>query len=209
MKLLISGFEPFGNEIINPSWEAVKRLPNSIGDCQIVKTCLPVTFFGAKQKIAEMIHGHRPDVVICVGQAGGRSAVNFERVALNIADSPKPDNEGFILTDERVVDNGPAAYFSTLPIKKMQKAVLEIGIPAEISNSAGTFVCNSVMYTVLHVAATENRNIMAGFIHLPYLPCQVIDKPKKASMSLDNVVNAMEISIAAIVFDNQFVNHSQ
>lgn len=198
MKLLISGFEPFGGETINPSWETVKRLPDAMGYFDIVKICLPVTFSGARQKLAEAIHRYRPDVVISVGQAGGRFAVSFERAALNVADSQKPDNDGFQPTDQQVVENGPTAYFSTLPIKRMKQAVADAGIPAEISNSAGTFVCNGVMYTALHIAATELCPMLTGFIHLPYLPCQVVDMPKKPSMSLDDMVRAVEIAISSI-----------
>lgn len=198
MKLLISGFEPFGGEKVNPSWETVKRLPDAMGYFDIVKICLPVTFSGARQKLAEAIRRYRPDVVISVGQAGGRFSVSFERAALNVADSQKPDNDGFRPTDLQVVEGGPAAYFSTLPIKQMKQAVVDAGIPAEISNSAGTFVCNGVMYTALHISATESNLMLAGFIHLPYLPCQVVDKPKKPSMSLEDMVKAIEVAISAI-----------
>lgn len=198
MKLLISGFEPFGGEKVNPSWEVVKRLPNIMSDCEIVKCCLPVSFVSAQQKIAEAIRLHCPDVVISVGQAGGRSAVSFERAALNVADSQKPDNDGFLPTDLQVVEGGPAAYFSTLPIKQMKLTVVDAGIPAEISNSAGTFVCNSVMYTALHISATESNPMLAGFIHLPYMPCQVIDKPKKASMNLEDMAKAVEIAVSVV-----------
>lgn len=201
MKLLISGFEPFGGEMVNPSWEVVKRLPEVMGEFQIVKICLPTSFLNAGPMLAEAIRHHHPDVVLSLGQAGGRFAVSFERVALNIADAQKPDNTGFQPADLCVIEGGPAAYFSTLPVKRMQKAVIEDGIPAEISNSAGTFVCNSVMYTALHISATENRHILAGFIHLPYLPCQVIDKAKKPSMTLNDMLGAVKNAIFAIQFN--------
>lgn len=201
MKLLITGFEPFWGETVNSSWEVVKRLPDFLGGSIIVKECLPTSFVDAQYKILNAIHRHNPDVIISIGQSGGRFAVSFERVALNIADARKPDNKGFQPVDLKVYEKGPAAYFSTLPIKQMQNAVLNSGIPAEISNSAGTFVCNSVMYTALHISATENRKILAGFIHLPYLPNQVIDKTKTPSLNINDMLSAIQSSIFVILSD--------
>ena len=144
MKILITAFEPFGGETINPALEAVSRLPERIGDAGIVTLRLPVVFGESAEALREAVRRERPEAVICVGQAGGRAGISIERVAINVEDARIPDNAGDQPRDRTIVPDGPAAYFSTLPIREMEKAVRDAGIPAAVSNSAGTYVCNSI-----------------------------------------------------------------
>ena len=172
MKILVTGFEPFGGETVNPAWEAVRALPNEIGGAQIVRLRLPVTFDGCLPPLIDMIKREQPDAVLCIGQAGGRAAITPERVAINLDDARIPDNDGFQPVDAPVVPGGPAAYFSTLPIRAMAEAMRAAGADAQISNTAGTYVCNSLMYAVLHGMHTRRPGLPCGFIHLPYLTLQ-------------------------------------
>ncbi|KPU63510.1 pyrrolidone-carboxylate peptidase [Thermococcus sp. EP1] len=194
MRVLITGFEPFGGEKINPSWEAVKDLPEKIDGVKVLKKELPVSFKGVKEKLPQIINKTMPDIVILTGQAGGRTNITIERVAINIMDSKKEDNDGYKPEDEPIFKEAPAAYFSTLPIKRIVKALRNNKIPATISNSAGTYVCNTAMYVALHHIAINNLNIKAGFIHVPYIPEQVLEKPQP-SMSLEMIRRALEIAI--------------
>ena len=175
MKVLLTGFAPFGGETVNPSWEAVQRAAEEKTEGIAVAAALLPTAFGAAVKAAvAAIEAQRPDVVIAVGQAGGRCEISIERVAINIDDASIPDNQGSQPRDMPVVPGGPAAYFSTLPIKAMAEAIRRAGIPSSVSNSAGTFVCNHTMYGILHYIAQEQLPIKAGFIHIPYLPEQAV-----------------------------------
>ena len=169
MKILVTGFQPFGKESTNPSFEAVKLLPDSICGAEIIKAELPVVFRKSGACAAELIREHCPDVVLLVGQAGGRTAMTPERVAINIEDCPSgfPDNEGNAPSDEAIVADGPAAYFSTLPIKAMVKAMMDAAVPAQVSNTAGTYVCNDLMYHVLHLLATEFPNCRGMYLTPP------------------------------------------
>ncbi|MFA4661911.1 pyroglutamyl-peptidase I [Pyrococcus kukulkanii] len=194
MKVLVTGFEPFGNEKINPSWEAVKLLPDEIEGATVVKKLLPVTFNGVRRILPELILKEKPDVVISTGLAGGRPTITVERVAINIMDSTMPDNEGYKPEDEPIFEDAPTAYFSTLPIKKIVKALRENGIPALVSNTAGTYVCNTAMFTALHTIAKHGLNAKAGFIHVPYSHEQALDKPRP-SMALETIAKAIEIAI--------------
>lgn len=194
MKVLVTGFEPFGGEKINPSWEAVKGLPEKIEDAEIIKHQLPVSFKGVKEKLPKIIEDIRPDVVVLTGQAGGRVNITVERVAINIMDARMEDNEGYKPEDEPIFEDAPAAYFATIPIKRIVKALKENKIPAMVSNSAGTYVCNTAMYTALHYISTNGLNAKAGFIHVPYIPEQVLEKPQP-SMSLEIIRKAIEIAI--------------
>lgn len=198
MRVLVTAFDPFGGEKINPAQQAVERLEDRIGGHQIEKLIVP-TVFGdaAKLMIAEMDRLH-PDAVICVGQAGGRKAVTPERVAINVMDARITDNHGCQPVDEPVVPGGPAAYFSTLPIKKMVKAIKDAGVPGEISNSAGTFVCNSLLYSVLHYAANNMPDTRAVFIHVPFIPQQTEEKENVPSMPLDDIVRALTAAISCL-----------
>ncbi len=192
----MTGFAPFGGEKTNPSWEAVKLLPDGMNDIEIVKELLPVTFADAGKLVCEAIDRHAPHCVLCVGQAGGRSGITVERVAININDADIADNAGVTLCDVPCVPNGPAAYFSTLPIKEIVSAVRFAGIPAFISNSAGTYVCNHVLYHALHHSAVHQRAVQTVFIHVPFLPEQTVDKNGIASMSLAEIVKALEIAVS-------------
>ncbi|MBQ6699888.1 MAG: pyroglutamyl-peptidase I [Oscillospiraceae bacterium] len=192
-KLLITGFEPFGGEKINPSWEAVKLLPDVINDYILIKKEIPVVFGKAAKSVMEIAEETVPDAIICVGQAGGRTGVTPEMVAVNLRFASIPDNEGNKPEDEPVVSGGENAYFSTLPVRKMSAAIAAAGIAASVSYSAGTFVCNDLIYSVLHhFYGTE---IKACFIHVPFIPEQTNDKP---SMELDAIAKALEEAIKAI-----------
>jgi len=197
-KILITGFEPFGGETINPSWEAVKRLPDKIGDTVVKKMSLPVVFGESADKLIAEMRAEKPDAVICVGQAGGRAGINIERIAINIDDTKNPDNRGNQPTDTSICVDGPAAYFATLPVKQIVVALKEAQIPAVVSDTAGTYVCNHVMYTALHHATKHSPQTKAGFIHIPYLPEQALDKNNAPSMSLDYIVRSLEIIVDTV-----------
>ncbi len=194
MTILITGFDAFGGEKINPASLILDRLPDKINGNKIEKLTIPTAFFRVADLIERKIVDLRPDIVISLGQAGGRSDITVERVAINIADASIADNDGKKPIDEKIRWDGENAYFSTLPIKTLVENLRKNNIPASVSNSAGTFVCNFVMYNDLYFAS-KYKNISAGFIHVPYLPAQVIDKKGMASMSLDEMVRAVEIII--------------
>lgn len=198
MKVLITAFEPFGGEIINPALEAMNLLPDSIGGLQVIKLQIPTVFNKSIHTVWQAMDFYKPNAVISLGQAGGRSCISVERIAVNIDDASIGDNEGNQPVDRPVLDDGENAYFSTLPIKDIVKAIRQYGIPAEISNTAGTFVCNHVMYGVLYRIHKYNMDIKAGFIHVPYIPEQVADKPGKPSMPLDNIVKAITAACRAM-----------
>ncbi|MCL2752551.1 MAG: pyroglutamyl-peptidase I [Defluviitaleaceae bacterium] len=190
-KILIAGFEPFGGEVINPSLEAVMSLPSKICDIGIRKLSLPVVFGKSKDVLYNVLDTDEFDVFICVGQAGGKTSINIERIAINIDDTNSPDNEGFAPKDQPIYAEGPDAYFTTLPIKKIVANLMEEGIPAAVSNTAGTYVCNHIMYAGLHYASQKRFQMKVGFVHIPYLPSQVLSKNNIPSMHLDNIVAAL------------------
>jgi pyroglutamyl-peptidase len=194
MRVLVTGFEPFGEEKINPSWEAVKELPEEISKAEIVKHELPVSFKKVKEILPNLIDEVKPDIIILTGQAGGRTNITVERVAVNVMDSKKEDNDGYKPEDEPIYENAPAAYFATIPVKRIVKALRENKIPAMVSNTAGTYVCNTAMYVALHHIAVNNLNAKAGFIHVPYIPEQVLEKAQP-SMSLEMIRKAIEIAV--------------
>ncbi|ASJ05553.1 pyroglutamyl-peptidase I [Thermococcus barossii] len=194
MKVLVTGFEPFGGEGINPSWEAVSGLPHEIEGASIVKRQLPVTFNGVRELLPRLIIKEKPDVVILAGQAGGRPNITVERVAINVMDSKMPDNEGFAPEDEPVFEDAPAAYFATLPIKAIVSALREAKIPAGVSNTAGTYVCNSAMFTTLHTIAVAGMETRAGFIHVPFSHEQALDK-SRPSMAIETIKRALEVAV--------------
>ena len=199
MKVLVTGFEPFGGEKINPSFEAVKLLPDSMDGVSIIKRQVPTVFRKSIEELKRLIEEIKPDVVLCVGQAGGRSEISIERVAINIDDANIKDNEGNQPVDEIIFEDGENAYFSNLPIKALVEKIKEAGIPAGISNSAGTFVCNHIMYGLLYLIDKKYPHIKGGFIHVPYLPKQVVNKRNTPSMSLDNIKEALILAIKAII----------
>ena len=177
MKVLITGFDPFGGEKVNPAWEAVRALPDNIDGIEVIKLQIPTVFKKSAKKLFENIDSVKPDVVICVGQAGGRYEFCVERVAINLDDGRIPDNEGYQPVDTPVFEDGDTAYFTSLPIKGMVEKLKKASIPAAVSNTAGTYVCNHIMYSLLYYL-NKNKldNIRGGFIHVPYIPEQVIDK---------------------------------
>ena len=171
MKILITGFEPFGGETENPSWEAARLLNGmSVSQCDLVSVQLPCVFSKSLEALENALKLHQPQMVIALGQADGRSDVSIERVAINVCDARIPDNEGAQPVDVAVVQGGPAAYFSTLPIKKMVTTLKSNGYPASVSQTAGTFVCNQVFYGLQHVL--KDQKVASGFIHVPLLPSQ-------------------------------------
>lgn len=169
-KLLITGYDPFGGASINPAWEAVKLLPDAIGDFRLFKLEIPTVFSLAAERVLEAAAAVQPDVILCIGQAGGRSAVTPERIAVNIRDARIPDNSGNQPKGEFVCPEGPAAYFSTVPVMDMAEAIEKHGLPGTVSNSAGAFVCNDTLYLLLHHYAGTDTKI--GFLHVPWLPEQ-------------------------------------
>ena len=196
--VLLTGFEPFNKETVNPAWEAVRALGGWSGDGFVVEVRqLPCVFGEARRLISEAIAAVKPDVVIAVGQAGGRVDMSVERIAINVDDAPIPDNAQRQLVDEPIVDGGPAAYFSTLPIKAIVAALRAQGVPASVSQSAGTFVCNHVFYGLMH--ATAGTPVRAGFVHIPYLPEQAVAHPGAASMSLSEMVRGLKIVVEVAV----------
>lgn len=199
MKILVTGFDPFDQESINPSIEAVKQLPDQIDDAQIFKLEIPTVMQQSSDKIIEKMNEINPDVILSVGQERGRADLSIERVAININDFRIPDNQGNQPIDAPIVKNGADAYFSTLPIKAMLKACLDNDIPASISNTAGTFVCNEVMYLIAHTIKTQQLNIRSGFIHIPAIPQQVHDKPGIDALELQTIVKGLELCLKAII----------
>lgn len=190
---------PFGGERTNPSWEIAKSLPKIISGHRVVSLRVPTEFGKAISVTTKAINAHKPEIVLCFGQAGGRSCMNVERVAINVDDARINDNAGRQLIDEAVRADGPAAYFCTVPIKAMVAAMLKAGAPAEVSNTAGTFVCNHLIYGVLHHLAVNKNTARAGFIHVPYLESQVLDKADTAAMSLATMITGAKAAIMAAI----------
>ena len=195
-KILLCAFDPFGGENINPALEAVKLV--EFDGAEIEKCTVPTVFYKALDVVRAKIDEFRPDAILMIGQAGGRDKITPERVAINISDARIADNEGQMPCDEPVCSGAPAAYFATLPIKDIVSALVDEGIPSAVSNSAGTFVCNHLMYGVLHHIAERGLSALAGFIHIPFLPEQVAGKEGVASLPLDTDVRAIEIALGVI-----------
>ena len=197
-RVLVTAFEPFGGESINPALEIARRLREMPQEDSVeVRTLtVPVTFADSHAVVIDELRRTCYDAVLLIGQAGGRSAVTVERIGINVDDAGIPDNAGVKLTDEPILADGPAAYFATIPVKKVVEAIRAEGIPAAVSNSAGTFVCNHLMYRVL--AHLDGSDTMAGFIHVPWLPVQVANRPSQPSMSLDDMTRAIQTAIKAL-----------
>ena len=192
MKLLLTAFDPFGGDTVNPALEAVKRV-GPIPGVEIVKLEVPTVFGKSVDTVTAAIESHLPDAVLCVGQAGGRAGLTPERIAINIDDSRIPDNAGNQPLDRPIASEGPAAYFSTLPVKAMTAAIREAGLPSDLSNTAGTFVCNHLMYGVLHHLAAHHPATRGGFLHVPFLPRQ-----GSPSLPLEDIARGIEAAITAI-----------
>lgn len=199
MKVLVTGFDPFGGEKLNPALEAIKSLPAQIQGAEVRWLEVPTVFYKSAKILEEEIRLYQPDIVLCVGQAGGRKGLTPERVAINQDDARIPDNEGNQPIDRPIQLDGPPAYFSSLPIKAMVQAIKEEGLTASVSNTAGTFVCNHLMYQVLYLVEKEFPNIKAGFMHIPYMAEQVVDKPHTPAMDLVDIVRGIEVAIRAII----------
>lgn len=198
--VLMTAFEPFGGENINPSWEAVRTFDGKeIAGARIVVRQLPVVFATCGEVLTRALEEIQPDRVLCVGQAGGRPDITVERVAINVDDARIPDNNQQQPIDQPIEADGPAAYFSTLPIKAMVAALREVGVPASVSQTAGTFTCNHVMYSLLHWIHTTNSMARGGFIHIPYMPEQAAHHPGVASMATSSVIQALETSLQVIL----------
>lgn len=198
MKLLLTAFSPFGGEKINPSLEAVKLVKDKMLETDIIKLEVPTVFGKSIEIVADAIEKERPDYVLCIGQAGGRYGITPERVAINIDDARIPDNEGNQPIDIPIFADGEPAYFSNLPVKSMVEEIRKEGLPASLSNSAGTYVCNHLMYGVLYTLSKKYKVVKGGFIHVPFIPEQTVDKPDKPSMSLTDIVRGLEAAIRAI-----------
>lgn len=192
--LIITGFDPFGGETVNPSWEAVSRLPDTIGNYRLTKLRIPTVFGLASRTVLDAAESDRPEVILCVGQAGGRDAVTPERIAVNMASATISDNAGSSPREEPILPGGPDGIFSTVPVAKMAQAITDAGLPGKISNTAGTFVCNDTLYRLLsHFAGTGTK---VGFIHVPHLPTQA--KAGAPSMELDAIIRALTAAIGAL-----------
>ena len=189
-RLLITGFDAFGGSPLNPSWLAVEKLPDRVGDYVLCKLMIPTCFGIAAQRVLEAAATFQPDLILCVGLAGGRDAVTPERIAVNIRDARIPDNAGCQPRGQRADPQGPAAYFVTVPVEEMAEAIRAAGIPATVSNSAGTFVCNDVLYTLLH--RYHGTAVRVGFIHVPN-----ISELGDPSLPLDAIVRALTEAILA------------
>lgn len=191
-RLLITGFEPFGGEEINPSWEAVTRLPDEINGYSLTKLCLPVVFGKAAERVIGIAEEIDPDVIICVGQAGGRSSITPELVGINLRHASIPDNDGNQPRDERISESGDVAYFSSLPVRKMSDVISSAGIPSAVSYSAGAYVCNDVLYTLLlHFEKSKTR---VCFIHIPYSE----EQGKEPFMRMDDAVKGLTLAIESV-----------
>ncbi len=190
-KLLLTGFDPFNGNFSNPSWQAAAALPDAVGEYQLKKLQLPTVYGQAARLVMDEAAAWQPDVILCLGLAGGRSAVTPERVGINLRSASIADNAGRQFTDTPIAPGAPTAYFSTLPVTAMAAAIRSAGLPGVVSNTAGTYVCNDVLYTLLHrYAATD---VKVGFIHVPYLPGQ-----GEPNMTLEDMVTALTAAICAI-----------
>ena len=200
MKLLLTAFTPFDGERINPALEAVKLVKDRIGNLLIVKLEVPTVFGKSIDTVREAIEREKPDFVLSIGQAGGRAEITPERVAINLNDARIPDNEGNQPIDEPIFPDGENAYFSTLPVKAMVEAIRKEGLPSSLSNSAGTYVCNHLMYGVLYYL-DKRLGMKAGFIHVPYIPEQTKNKKEMPALELSEIVRGLEAAITAIAIN--------
>ena len=198
MKLLLTAFDPFGGDPVNPALEAVKLVSGTVGAVQVVKLEVPTVFGRSIDTVAKAIKAEKPDAVLCIGQAGGRFDLTPERVAINLDDARIKDNEGNQPIDVPIFEDGAPAYFSTLPIKAMVQNMRNAGLPASVSNTAGTFVCNHLMYGVLYTLAKSYPGVRGGFMHVPFIPSQVVNRPSVPSMNLQDIAKGIEAAIAAI-----------
>lgn len=199
MKILLTAFDPFGGEKINPALEAVKLVKAEDLTAELIKLEVPTVFHKSIKTVQEAMRKHKPDAVLCVGQAGGRFQLTPERVAINLDDARIPDNEGQQPVDEPIFADGADAYFASLPIKAMVESIKAENLPAAVSYTAGTFVCNHLMYGVLYTIAKEFPQCRGGFIHVPFIPAQVVDKANTPCLSLNDIARGLTASLQAII----------
>ena len=199
MKILLTAFDPFGKASQNPSLEALNRIDPTAFEAEIVKLALPTAFGTAFTAVRSAIDREQPDAVIALGVAGGRSAITPERVAINISDAGIADNEGYQPVDSVIIEDGPPAYFATLPVKQIVAAIKAAGLPAALSNSAGTYVCNHVMYGILDRLAQSDTNAIGGFIHVPFMSEQTLDNTDTPTLPLASICEAISISIQTVI----------
>jgi pyroglutamyl-peptidase len=196
-RLLLTGFEPFGGEPINPSWEAVRALEGErIGGHQVVVRRLPVSFAGARSALEAAIDALQPRLVLAVGQAGGRARLSLERVAINLIDARIPDNEGCQPIDAAVVEGAACAHFATVPVKAMRAAIEAAGVPAELSHSAGCYVCNAVFFLLMQQLA-DRPGVRGGFLHVPWLPEQAARHPGEPALPLASIITGLRAAVQA------------
>lgn len=203
-KILFTGFEPFDKDVVNPSWEAVSLLPEQIGNIQIAKRLMPVEYDTVSTLLEKAIEEEQPDAVLCIGQAGGRAKITAEVIAINLKDASIPDNAGKLYAGEPVILNGPAGYFATIPVKAIVAAMEEEGIPSALSYTAGTYVCNDLMYHLLHLISTKYTHIQGGFIHIPF-SCEQVKNRASDTPSLPLELMAKGLEIAAKTVDEMTV----
>lgn len=197
MRALVTGFEPFGGDTFNASQEAVCRLPSRLGTIDIEVAILPTSYARSGLALEAAIARTQPEVVLCTGEAQDRAALSMERIAVNLQDARLPDNDGAQPRDQPVIPGAPAAYFSTLPVREIVDALTAEGLPAELSNSAGTFVCNHVFYWLMHLAATRPCRLAAGFLHVPCLPQQAAQRPGTPSLPIEDIVRGIGTALRA------------
>lgn len=199
-RIVVTGFDPFGGEYVNPAFAAVKQLPDVVRGVEIIKVELPTVFRKSGEILCETLRHTLPDAVLCVGQAGGRSAIAVEKVAINLEEARMADNAGNCPQEEAIVPDGPDAYFSTLPVKGMVSRLRAQGIPAFVSYSAGTYVCNDLMYHLMHWIATEFPAVQGGFVHVPYALEQAVDKPNGTpAWPVATIRDALVVALEAII----------
>lgn len=206
MKILVTGFDAFGGEEINPAQLVVEALPNIIDNHTIIKQIIPTIRYESFNVVKKMIDEESPDVIISIGQAGGNTDIAVERVAINCDDFRIPDNQGNQPKDQLIAKEGPAAYFTMLPYREIVNALIANGIPAHVSNSAGTFVCNHIFYAIRHYIVQNNLHILSGFIHIPYIHEQVLEKPNAPSMSSETIAKAIQIAIQTIINEKSLLH---
>lgn len=211
MNIILTGFEPFNGSTTNPSTEVVKHFPVDLfSDHNLVRKILPVDSIEAVDWLRTTIQENHPDIIILLGEASLRPVVSIEKVAINWMDFRIADNSGNQILDQPMIEGGPAAFFSTLPVGLIQSQLKNAGIPAEISLSAGAYLCNQVFYSSLYYSSLENHKCLCGFIHLPPLPKQVVEKNQVSpSMSLDNSLNAIVLALQVCVqnFRDGIITH--
>ena len=199
MKILLTGFDPFGGETINPSYEVLKLLPDSISGHSLVKRQIPASYEESIKTMIALLEAERPDVVLSLGQAGGSFGLRVEKVGINLRDANSPDNDGHRASHEAIFNDGETAYFSSLPVKAMVKKLRENNIPASVSYSAGSYVCNNVLYSLLYLQKKRYTNMRCGFIHVPYFPEQIMDKKNTVYMAPEEMKRGLETAIKAII----------